>query len=54
MSHQQEDCAEGKLLLSKYTMNETVCWSTKYTFDNYNLTRQEIFRRQQYHTTVVL
>jgi hypothetical protein len=54
ISHQQQDCAEGKLLLSKYTMNETVCWSTKYTLGNYNLTRQENFRRQQYHTTAGL
>jgi hypothetical protein len=54
MSHQQQDCAEGKLLLSKYAMNEIVCWSAKYTFGNYNSTCQEIFCRQQYYTTVVL
>jgi hypothetical protein len=54
MSHQQQDCAERKLLLSKYAMNETVCWSTKYTFGNYILTCQENFRRQQYYTTTVL
>jgi hypothetical protein len=54
MSHQQQDYAERKLLLSKYAMNETVCWSTKYTFDNYNLTCQENFHRQQYYTTAVL
>jgi hypothetical protein len=54
MSHQQQDCAEEKLLLSKYAMNETVCWSTKYTFGNYNLTCQENFRQQQYYTTDVL
>jgi hypothetical protein len=54
ISHQQQDCAEGKLLLSKYTMNETVRWSTKYTLGNHNLTRQENFRRQQYHTIAVL
>jgi hypothetical protein len=54
MSHQQQDYAEGKLFLSKYTMNETVCRSTKHTLSNYNLTRQENFRRQQYHTIAML
>jgi hypothetical protein len=54
MSHEQQDCAERKLLLSKYKMNETVCWSTKYTIGNYNLTCQVSFRRQQYHTIAVL
>jgi hypothetical protein len=48
MSHQQQDCAEGK-----YAMNETVCWITKYTIDNYNFTCQENFRRQQYYITAV-
>jgi hypothetical protein len=25
MSHQQQDCGEGKMLLSKYAMNGTMC-----------------------------
>jgi hypothetical protein len=54
MSHQQQDCGEEKLLLSKYAMNGTMCWSTKCTFGNYNFTCQENLRRQQYYTTVVL
>jgi hypothetical protein len=49
MSHQQQDCGEGKLLLSKYAMNRTMC-----TFDNYNFTCQENLRQQQYYTTTVL
>jgi hypothetical protein len=45
--HQPQDYAERKLLLSKYKMNETVCWSTKYTVGNYILTCQENFHRHQ-------
>jgi hypothetical protein len=43
MSHQQQDCGEGKLLLSKYAMNGTMLWSTKCTFGNYNLHAKKIF-----------
>jgi hypothetical protein len=54
MSHQRRVWAEGKLFLSKYAKNETVCWSTKHTFGNYKFTCQENFRRQRYYTIVVL
>jgi hypothetical protein len=54
MMHQHQDYAEIKLLLSKYMMNKTVCWSTEYIVGNYNLTCQENTHRQQYHTTDVL
>jgi hypothetical protein len=53
MSHQQQDCGEGKILLSKYVMNGTMCSSTKCTFGNYNFTCQENLRRQQYYITAV-